>query len=76
MSTQHLQSGTVLKNSDGAVGLVLGRFIRKGEAWWTVHWEDLDTAAHKELDICESMEILSADESQHQPQHKWPLSLN
>jgi len=58
MNTQ-LKSSTLVRDSSGNIGLLLGIFTRQGEKWWTVHWEKSDTAAHKEVDIRSSMEILS-----------------
>jgi len=32
-------------------GRLLGTFTRKGERWWTVHWENGDTTAEREDEI-------------------------
>jgi hypothetical protein len=52
MSNTELRPGSILANEEsGDNGQVLGPFTRNGERWWTVHWQQAGTIAHKESDI-------------------------
>jgi hypothetical protein len=44
-----LQSGNqVTDTTTGETGRLLGPFTRKGEKWWTIHWEGGETTAQRE----------------------------
>lgn len=52
MSNTELRPGSIVANEEsGDNGQVLGLFTRNGERWWTVHWQQAGTIAHKESDI-------------------------
>ena len=47
-----LQSGNqVTDTTTGETGRLLGPFTRKGEKWWTIHWEGDETTAQREEDM-------------------------
>ena len=51
MST-NLQPGTTVEHPDtGERGRLLGPFVRKGERWWTIFWENDETTAQRESEI-------------------------
>ena len=44
-----LQSGNqVTDTTTGEVGCLLGSFTRRGEKWWTIHWQGGETTAQPE----------------------------
>jgi hypothetical protein len=51
MST-NLQPGTTVEHPETReTGRLLGPFVRKGERWWTIYWENDETTAHRESEI-------------------------
>jgi|TARA_R110000824_G_scaffold193055_1_gene375413 hypothetical protein len=51
MSIQ-LQPNTQVTNAvTNETGRLLGSFVRKGERWWTIHWEAGETTAQRESEI-------------------------
>ena len=51
MSTT-LRPGTTVEHPDtGETGRLLGPFVRKGERWWTIYWENDETTAQRESEI-------------------------
>jgi hypothetical protein len=52
MSNPELKPGTMVQHpASGDTGQLLGPFVRKGERWWTVNWQEGGTLAHKEDEI-------------------------
>jgi len=41
----------VTDDKTGIEGCLIGPFVRKGEQWWTVYWQDGNTTAEREKDI-------------------------
>ena len=41
----------VTDDKTGVEGRLIGPFVRKGEQWWTVYWQDGNTTAEREKDI-------------------------
>jgi hypothetical protein len=41
----------VADEASGLDGRLVGPFVRKGEQWWTVYWNDNTTTSMKEKDI-------------------------
>ena len=59
MTISQLKSGTLVKDSaTGFVGMLLGPFTRKGEGWWTIHWEEAETIAMTETEVITKLAIL------------------
>ena len=43
---------SVLKDEkSGLEGRPLGPFVRKGEQWWTIYWQDGTTTSEREKDM-------------------------
>ncbi len=42
---------TVVDDKTGLEGRTIGPFIRKGEQWWTIHWQDGTTTSEREKDM-------------------------
>ena len=42
---------TVKDEQSGLQGRTIGPFVRKGEQWWTIFWEDGTTTAEREKDM-------------------------
>ena len=51
MSTTLYPGSTVVHQTSGVTGRLIGPFVRKGEQWWTVHWQHGDTTSERESDI-------------------------
>tara|TARA_R110000803_G_scaffold178388_2_gene240797 strand:- start:1039 stop:1200 length:162 start_codon:yes stop_codon:yes gene_type:complete len=52
MSTSSLKPGTIVAHPEsGDKGQLLGPFIRNGERWWTIHWQEAGTVALSEAQI-------------------------
>ena len=51
MSTQLRPGLEVAHATTGERGRLLGPFTRKGEKWWTIHWEAGETTAQRESEI-------------------------
>ena len=51
MSTQLRPGLEVAHATTGERGRLLGPFTRKGEKWWTIHWESGETTAEPEKGI-------------------------
>ena len=50
--TTELRTNTMVENVETKQkGRLIGRFIRKGEPWWTVYWNDGETTAEKESEL-------------------------
>lgn len=41
----------VVDDKTGVEGRTIGPFTRKGEQWWTVHWQDGTTTSEREKDM-------------------------
>jgi hypothetical protein len=51
MSTQ-LQPNTQVTNEvTNETGRLLGSFVRTGQKWWTIFWENGETTSERESDI-------------------------
>ncbi len=51
MSTS-LQHNTAVHDSEtNLTGRLVGWFLRNGERWWTVYWENDETTAEKESEL-------------------------
>ena len=55
MSTNLHPGTTVVHQVSGVTGRLLGPFVRKGEKWWTIFWENGDTTAQCEEEIKQEM---------------------
>ena len=51
MSTNLHSGRTVVHQTTGTTGRLLGPFVRKGERWWTIYWENDETTAEREEDV-------------------------
>ena len=51
MSKQLEPNTRVTHRTTGETGRLLGPFVRNGEQWWTVHWQNGDTTSERESDI-------------------------
>ena len=51
MSTTFRPGTTVEHPDTGETGRLLGPFVRKGENWWTIYWENDETTAEREENI-------------------------
>ena len=51
MSTTLRPGTTVIHPDSNETGRLLGPFVRKGENWWTIYWENDETTAELEQDI-------------------------
>ena len=49
---QRLQRNTIVLDSEtDLTGRLVGWFVRKGERWWTIYWENDLTTAEKEAEL-------------------------
>lgn len=47
-----LTHNTQVANEEGSLtGRTIGPFVRKGEQWWTICWDDGSTTAAREKDM-------------------------
>jgi len=46
-----LTYNTQVANEDDLTGRTIGPFVRKGEHWWTICWDDGSTTALREKDM-------------------------
>ena len=51
MSAELQHNSQVTDTTTGETGRLLGPFTRKGEKWWTIHWEGGETTAQREEDM-------------------------
>jgi hypothetical protein len=52
MSNADLRPGTFVTHPEsGDKGQLLGPFVRKGERYWTIHWQEAGTVALREAEI-------------------------
>jgi len=51
MSTNLYPGTTVVHQVNDVTGRLLGPFVRKGEKWWTIYWENDETTAEREEGI-------------------------
>ena len=51
MKTKNQSNAPVTHIKTNQTGRLLGPFVRKGENWWTIFWEDGETTAEREEDI-------------------------
>jgi len=51
MSPKLSHNTKVTDETNELEGRLIGPFVRKGEQWWTVYWDDYTTTAMKEEDI-------------------------
>jgi hypothetical protein len=48
MNNQLQPGNQVTDTTTGETGRLLGSFTRRGEKWWTIHWEGGETTAQPE----------------------------
>ena len=51
MSKQLEPNTKVSHVATGEEGRLIGPFVRKGEQWWTVYWQNGDTTSEREVEI-------------------------
>ena len=51
MNTSLTYNTQVADDVTGLEGRLLGPFVRQGEKWWTVYWQDDTTTSLREKDI-------------------------
>tara|TARA_R110002124_G_scaffold111387_3_gene265154 strand:+ start:291 stop:458 length:168 start_codon:yes stop_codon:yes gene_type:complete len=52
MMNNELQRNTIVLDSEtDLTGRLVGWFVRKGERWWTIYWENDLTTAEKESEL-------------------------